>query len=561
MAEFLRLKKSNCRNCYKCIRHCPVKAIRFTADQAHIVYDECILCGQCFVVCPQNAKEIADESDAVREMLSGDAPVYLSIAPSFAAYFEGSGISDIEKAVKQLGFAGCEETALGAALVKREYDRLLKEHKTDILISSCCRTADLLIEKYYPEVLPYLAPVMTPMEAHCRDLKKRYKNAVTVFAGPCLSKMDEADKRGVVDAVLTFEDLSAMLRDASVNVGRNRDVTEKSRTRLFPTAGGIIKSMNCDAREYTYMEIDGLENCKAVLNDIKAGGLKNCFIEMSACSGSCIGGPVMKKYHDSPVRHYTDVVTYAGKDDFDIPQPDIKELAAVYERSDIKKPDFSDSEIDEMLRAMGKKTPEDELNCGACGYDSCRDKAYAILSGKAEIDMCLPRLIERSERFSNNIIENSPNGIIVLNDMLEIQQMNRAACEMFSVSSSEKMKGEQINRLIDAVAFIDVLDGGTVKEKLEYYAKYDKYIRLTVVSDRVSNMMIALLRDVTAQCKEQKKRDEIRAKTIETADRVTDDQMRIVQEIASLLGKTAAETKSALESLKMSAADPEDEDE
>lgn len=180
-------QKSNCKNCYKCIRHCPVKAIRFSGNQAHIIGDECILCGHCFVVCPQNAKEIVNETEKVRVLLQS-YPVYVSLAPSFIANYEGVGINAMRTALKKLGFADVEETALGATVVKNEYDRLLREEKRDIVISSCCHSVNLLIQKYFPKELPYLADVLSPMQAHCADLKRRHPGAKTVFIGPCVAK-------------------------------------------------------------------------------------------------------------------------------------------------------------------------------------------------------------------------------------------------------------------------------------------------------------------------------------------------------------------------------------
>lgn len=209
-------QKSNCKNCYKCIRHCPVKAIRFSGNQAHIIGDECILCGHCFVVCPQNAKEIVNETEKVRVLLQS-YPVYVSLAPSFIANYEGVGINAMRTALKKLGFADVEETALGATVVKNEYDRLLREEKRDIVISSCCHSVNLLIQKYFPKELPYLADVLSPMQAHCADLKRRHPGAKTVFIGPCVAKKDEAAHYdGIVDAVLTYEELTEWLNHEGV---------------------------------------------------------------------------------------------------------------------------------------------------------------------------------------------------------------------------------------------------------------------------------------------------------------------------------------------------------
>lgn len=173
MPNSLTLKKSNCKNCYKCIRHCPVKSIRFSGNQAHIIEDECILCGQCFVVCPQNAKEIVDETEKVKVLLQSGEPVVISLAPSFIANYEGVGIEAMRNALKKLGFFDVEETAIGATMVKREYERMLHEEQCDIIISSCCHSINLLIQKFFPKELRYLADVVSPMQAHCLDIKKR----------------------------------------------------------------------------------------------------------------------------------------------------------------------------------------------------------------------------------------------------------------------------------------------------------------------------------------------------------------------------------------------------
>lgn len=230
--DCLTLKKSNCKNCYKCIRHCPVKAIRFSGNQAHIIGDECILCGHCFVVCPQNAKEIVNETEKVRVLLQS-YPVYVSLAPSFIANYEGVGINAMRTALKKLGFADVEETALGATVVKNEYDRLLREEKRDIVISSCCHSVNLLIQKYFPKELPYLADVLSPMQAHCADLKRRHPGAKTVFIGPCVAKKDEAAHYdGIVDAVLTYEELTEWLNHEGVVLEKEMDSQQESRARF-----------------------------------------------------------------------------------------------------------------------------------------------------------------------------------------------------------------------------------------------------------------------------------------------------------------------------------------
>ena len=220
-------------------------------------------------------------------------------------------------ALRQLGFADAEETAVGATMVKNEYDRLVNEGDRDVIISSCCHSVNLLIQKYFPAQLPYLADVLSPMQAHCQDIKRRHPGAKTVFIGPCVAKKDEADfYEGFVDAVLTFDELSRWLREENIELCRKVDADENSKTRFFPTTGGILKTMLQNNPKYTYMAIDGVENCIAALQDLAEGKIHHCFIEMSACAGSCIGGPVMEKFHRSPVRDYVAVANFAGKKDF-----------------------------------------------------------------------------------------------------------------------------------------------------------------------------------------------------------------------------------------------------
>lgn len=557
MADCLTLKKSNCKNCYKCIRHCPVKSIRFSANQAHIIGNECILCGQCFVVCPQNAKQIVDETEKVRVLIQSGDPVYVSLAPSFIANYNGIGIEGMRRALRKLGFADAEETAVGASMVKTEYERILAGGDRDILIASCCHSVNLLIQKYFPTVLPSLADVLSPMQAHCADLKRRFPNAKTVFIGPCVAKKDEAEHyAGYVDAVLTYEELTKWLENEHIALEPDMDSTEESRARFFPTAGGILKTMAQNAPGYTYMAIDGVENCMAALHDIESGKIHKCFIEMSACVGSCISGPVMEKYHRSPVSDYMAVAHYAGKKDFDVAQPDPLLLRKTFEPIERRNGIPSESEIADILKKMGKTKKEDELNCGSCGYNTCREKAIAIYHGKAEISMCLPYLKEKAESFSDCIVSNTPNGLVVVNDALEVQQINDAARKIMNIRYASDVLGDQIIRILDPTPFLKVLDSKkSLRDQRVYLAEYKKYVEQTIVYDSTYHMLVCIMRDVTDEETEKEKKESISRQTVEIADKVVDKQMRIVQEIASLLGETAAETKIALTKLKESISD------
>ncbi len=554
MADHLRLKKSNCKNCYKCIRNCPVKSIRFSAGQANIIGDECILCGHCFVVCPQGAKEIVDETEKVRVLLASGDPVIASLAPSFIANYDGAGIESMREALKQLGFYDAEETALGATMVKKEYDRILTEENRDILISSCCHSINLLIRKYFQHLLPYLADVTTPMYAHCADIKRRIPNARTVFIGPCVAKKDEGEEAGdVVDAVLTFEELTEWMKEEGIEPKKEMVSEKQSRARFFPTTGGILKTMTCEAKDYSYMAIDGISNCLAALEDIEKGNIHKCFIEMSACTGSCIGGPVMEKYHPSPVKDYLMISSFAGEEDFPVDQPAISQMKYAYEPVDCRKKMPTEDELTGILHEMGKYQPQDELNCGFCGYDSCREKAAAIYQGKADISMCLPFLMQKAESFSDAIVRNTPNALIAVNDRLEVQEINDAALRMMNIRRKSDIIGDQIVRILDPDLFESAKRSNqSLHNDRVYLTEYGRYVDQTVIPAENGRIILCIMRDITEEMKERQKKENISRETAEVADRVVDKQMRIVQEIASLLGETAAETKIALSKLKES---------
>lgn len=556
MNYYIQLKKSNCKNCYKCIRNCPVKSIRFADHQAHIVKEQCILCGQCFIACPQNAKQIRNDVQSVKDMIATGKPVIASLAPSFVANYEGSDIASMREALLSLGFSDVEETALGATIVKQKYDDMIRSGNSSVIISSCCHTVNTLIQKYYPEALPYLANVLSPMQAHCVSIKERYPQAYTVFLGPCISKKDEADQYpGMVDCVLTFEELSDWMKAEGVSYTSacKPEELQEGRARLFPIPGGIIRSMLPQLEGYHYISVDGIDNCMRALTNIIRGDLSNCFIEMSACSGSCVGGPAMEKEHRMPITDYLRVNQYAREQDFNILAPAETPLDKHFSYLGARNQMPGSSAINEILHKMGKSSPEQELNCGSCGYNTCRDKAIAVYQGKADLTMCLPFLKEKAENFSDNIIFNMPNGVIVLNEDLEVQQINRAAKQILGILHKNDILGQPVVRILNPASYLQVMTAGrNVHDKLTYLDDYQKYVEETIIYDRTYHIIISIIKDVTLEEKSRMKKEKLNQQTVEIADKVIEKQMRVVQEIASLLGETTAETKIALTNLKES---------
>lgn len=558
MNYYIQLKKSNCKNCYKCIRHCPVKSIRFADHQANIVKEQCILCGECFVACPQNAKQIRDDVSKVKNLLASGKPVYASIAPAFIANYSGADLASLSEALQKLGFAGAEETALGATIVKKRYEEMVSVASGKTIISSCCHTVNSLIQKHYPEALPYLAEVLSPMQAHCQRLKEVYPGAHTVFIGPCISKKEEAELYpDIVDCALTFEELSSWLAEEDITVSpmkspmSSEEASIEGRARLFPVPGGILRSMHVEQSSYDFIAIDGIDNCIKAIENVLSGELKNCFIEMSACAGSCVGGPGMDQGHRALISDYLRINHYAGKKDFLLQEPPSEQLTKKFTYLGTHTQMPGSAAITEILRKMGKSSEEKELNCGSCGYNTCREKAIAVYQGKADLTMCLPFLKEKAEDFSDNIIYNMPEGVLVLNEELEVQQINRAARGIFNIQHKSDILNAPVIRILNPSIYLEVMNSGqNVHNKLTYLTDYQRYVEETVIYDKTYHIIISIMRDITAEEKARLKKEQVDRQTIEITDKVIEKQMRIVQEIASLLGETTAETKIALTNLK-----------
>ena len=554
MKYCLESEKNNCKSCYKCIRNCPTKSISFSDNQASIIQDECILCGHCFLVCPQNIKVIRDDLLRVKELIGSSKKVIASVAPSFVIEY-GVSFDKFREALLKLGFYDAEETAIGATIVKNVYDEMLKRNDRDIIISSCCHSINLLMQKHYQDLLPYLADTMSPMVAHGQDIKKRFPDACVVFIGPCIAKKDESDKNNkFVDAALTFIEFSKWLDENNLELKKEEKplVIEKSKARLFPTSGGVLSTMEKSNMDYDYIVVDGMDNVLNALKDIRSGKVHKCFIEMSACSGSCINGPAISESSRALVANYLAIHKFAGKKDFDLKdESSYKDIKKTYNPINLTKAMPSEVDIQECLKKMGKTSKNKELNCGCCGYNTCREKAIAIIEGKAVKEMCLPYLMEKAESFSDNIVRNTPNGLMVLNESLTVELINKSMLRIVGLEHSRDVIGKNVTTILEPEDFLSCLDGmDTIKGKKEYLSEYNKYVEETLVYDKKFHLIYCVMRDVTEDEIAKQQKDELVQKSVEIANKVIDKNMRSVQEIASLLGETAAETKVALSALK-----------
>lgn len=562
--QYLDFTGSRCRDCYKCLRECPVKAIKFVDHEARIISDRCILCGKCTVVCPQNAKRVHSEIGDVEALLASGKPVIASVAPSFVSAFGVKDFAVMGIALGKLGFKMAEETAVGANIVTAEYEKLLETGEYKNFITSACPAINRMIQLYYPKALKYLAPVASPMVAHARLLKKRYPEAEIVFIGPCIAKKREGRESGLISAVLTFTELKTLFDEKGIDLNAiaaipvNEDI--KNRSKYYPISRGIIKSFNRLPQNYEYVAVDGVKRSFDVLEDIDK--LEGMFIEINCCEYACINGPATIKNQGSlkaneDVRRYAQDSLKGGEPGYIDPMG--VDYAEGHPRVSLGNVVPSERDIRAVLAKTGKFKPEDELNCGACGYPTCREKAIAVLNGNADLEMCIPYMRKRAESMSYEIIQNSPNGIIMMDYDLKISESNSLARKLLGINLDDP-KGTYLYESINAAEFFQAVSGGKDVHKQKIYIEESKrYVDMNIILLPEHKTLFAVLKDVTDAVEYSKELDEVREKTLETTDAVIKKQMRVAQEIASLLGETTAETKVALLKLKNTLAGEKEE--
>lgn len=406
MNPIIRLTEKNCHDCYKCIRNCQTKAIRYADGHAEILQDECIDCGDCVVACPRRGNFVDNDLSEVQRVMRTGRQVVASVDPSFIAEFDVSRIEDLREAMEHLGFAAVEEMAVGAEIVSREYERIMMDQEQEVLISSVCPSINQLIRKYYPDMLKYLAPVASPMEIHCRRLRREYPDAYIVFVGPCYARKREAMETGCCDAVMMFSDLKQWLHEQAVNCVNSHTLTERGiRARRYPRQDGIVKSMS-RVLGWNRVSIDGVGDCIAALEEMRQRGASRVFLEMTACEGSCVNGPAIRSNrYENRINGTVAVNSYAGEYDFGVEEPE--SVRKVFTPDPVNRPRVDEEAVETVLRKLNKATADTALNCGCCGYPTCREMAYALCQGKAQMDMCLPYLHEMTERHSREVVNST----------------------------------------------------------------------------------------------------------------------------------------------------------
>ena len=559
MSLYLEFRNAKCKDCYKCLRECPVKAIDIKGHQAEIIEDRCILCGHCTLVCPQNAKVVHSEINEVRALLAGPDKVIASVAPSFISSFGLSDFGVMKLALAKLGFFDAEETAVGAQAVTQEYANLLKSGQFKNFITSACPAVCRMIQEYYPMALKYLAPVDSPMVAHAKILKKQHPEAKIVFVGPCIAKKREAEECHLIDNVLTFEDVVELFKEKGVQIDEITNVMLQKRNGMpnlakeYPIPQGIIHSFPELPEGYDYIAIDGPMKCVKALQNIEH--MDHVVLEMNLCEDACVNGPCSLEKNGGSVKAMSDIRKYvsAEKRQLTATQTPVQvevPLATAHPRIRSHSMPAPEREIEAILHKTGKFKPEDELDCGSCGYATCREKAWAVYNGYADIDICLPYMRQRVESFSVEVIQNSPEGIVVLDPDMNILEINRRGRELLGIEDPNA-KGHPAIDYFNPIDFCNAYaQKKNIELKKELVTSTGKYVDLSINYLANQNLIFGIMKDVTDTVDYEKRIMKVKMETLTTTDDVIKKQMRVAQEIASLLGETTAETKVALLKLK-----------
>ena len=560
---------NNCRDCYKCVRTCPVKAIQIRNAHAEILHDRCTYCGTCVNECPNGVKVIRNDLDKVEMAFLSHRRVIVSLAPSYMSEFKGQEDNFI-RALYKLGFDAVSETAIGAAIVSQALDMYYAEHGHANFISTACPSVVELVRKYYPDCIPELAPVPSPLQTHSAYLRRLYGNdIVIVFIGPCIAKKVEADTHpGYPDIALTFREVEQWFEEENIqldNIDTGIHVefvpAKAGKAAIYPIENGQIETSKIWMNHFVEQNALSVSGVERIMSGL-AGVHTDDFLEALNCDGGCINGPGTSREESVVVRKKSVAAGVMQR----LTEPDIFDGDADFAREVLEKGygilnaespkeaqvtslDFSEDEIQKALQKLGKNGPDDELNCGGCGYRTCRDMARALLAGISEAEMCVTKMRKDAESKVDILLSTIPHGVVIVDKDLNIADLNKRFVDIFEEYPEGFLDAEGLRSFRGSPVSMFVPFAEMFREQFymnkpaQYRFKHEgKVMRVTFFLVESKELLGAMFEDITTPIVR-------REAVIEKAEEVIVKSLTTVQQIASLLGENAAETEIVLNSI------------
>jgi iron only hydrogenase large subunit-like protein len=574
ISQVILVDKATCRDCYRCIRVCPVKAIKMHEGQASIVAERCISCGTCVRECPQSAKKYRNDLENARQLLASGNRIACSVAPAFAGFFTVRMRLRIPSVLRLLGFSHVSETAIGAFYAAQATARFweVRGKEQPLVISACPACVEYILH-YQPQCASYIAPVDSPMIAHAKYIRRRLgSDTKVVFLGPCIAKKVEgesADGAGHIDAVLTFEEFTQWLAEENVDIASCEesgfDDVPRGAARYFPLEGGCIKTAGWpdDRLNENVAAVSEIRNVRHALESCRPGQI----VEPLFCPNGCICGPGGGS-HDSPADLRSNVIQFSktgfqreSEEPISAEQIEkesrlttddeqfIETLSKYYQPTTLhKRKEVTETQIREVFEKTGKTLPEDRLDCSSCGYPSCRDMAIAVVEGLATPEMCLPFFRKTAEQRIDRVIETSPNGIVTLDEHLNIISMNPSFRQFFRCSNA--VCGRPISYLMDPEPFERLLAEPDKKiETVTHHESYNLVCHEVLYTLPAEKQFVGIFMNITMLQKNETQLDQLRQQTVKQARELLEQQVRMAETIASCLGENTARAESLLETL------------
>ncbi len=566
MIRMFDLASDNCKNCYKCIRYCPVKAIRFQSGRAEIDMDKCIACGQCFVVCPKHVRNADNDYKNISERLEKGEKLAALVDSAYLAMFDEP--ERFVAGLKKLGFITVQETSAAAFKVTEEQMDYMEAHQDQqYMITASCPSEYLYVGKYYPELVKYLIPVVSPSCALAKLVKKEIPDAYTVYIGQCLSRRHESlyTRETGLDAALSFSEAIRLMKVRFIDYTKLDpvlpDVVSGDEKKNYAMPGKICERLAVKAESlgYSVVSLDGTDKTKEMLDAMKDGILDRTLADMAICHGSCLNGPFMHGNRETTnmflslqkLRKHVEtrkkLMGGENEDELDFSGID---LSVVFDEKAIIHEKYTERQIKEVLRRMGKNNRADELDCGACGYNSCRKKAIAVLDGMAHVDMCMPYMKKKAESMTGAIFMAARNSIIMTDLGYRIIRIN-PAFEKVTGLKNKDVAGCPVSEFIAERYFRNAVETRTdIVGKKIHMERFGYTGLMNIMYMEDEGMVMATIQDVSEAENRRVELEKLKLNTVDIAQNVIDRQMMVAQEIASLLGETTAETKVALNKLK-----------